>query len=259
MASGIYKSTMRRAHSGTPKSLTTSYATLPPGTTEKQRAPDPNINKQGSAQPLINHTMYVDRQVARHARSRSKRKQIRNLKIAVGLLIVGLIVATMGWIYAWAKLQKEQRQSVAIDTKLHKSQRLLEETQSSLKKREGELAAMLANRLPGLSTIEYNKLVDIDDQYVHNIAFSEAGVEEAKTLEYHAMLVNADTQMVLPRVKIFFFDELGLQVGTVELKKEDATGDVPLAEMEPGETRSYHSSIRIERGATPKYYIVHVE
>ena len=258
MARAIYKRTMHRTHARS-KDSDSGSTTPPPSIPENEDTAGSSNRKQNSAQPLIGHTMYVDRQVARHAKSRSRRKQIRNLKIAIGILIVGMIVLATGWTFTRVKFQEEQQRSAAINTKLHKSQRLLGETKARLKDHEQKLTELVEGRLPGLSTIEYNKLVDINDQYLLNLTFSESGVAESKSLEYHAMLVNTSTRMVLPKVKIFFFDDLGLQVGAVEVKKDHATSDILLAEMEPGETRSYHSPITIERDAVPKYYTVFVE
>jgi hypothetical protein len=260
MARGIYKRTMHRVS-----------ATDPEDTPADARSPDAAANEaaantrdqdDSSAPPLIGkRTQYVDRQVARRARARarSKRKQIRRLQVYVTLLILCVIFLSMGWILASTKLREHLANSATLDADLRKMELKLEEAEVRLEDRERDLLNLAKNRIPGLEKITYNKILDVNDKYFLNITFSEAGVGGETVLEYRAMLINSSAEMVLPRVKIFLFDEFGLQVGVSELRKDHATSDVALAELASEETRSYHSQFEVERNAIAKYYMVHVE
>jgi hypothetical protein len=156
-------------------------------------------------------------------------------------------------------LREEKLRSASAFADLQKSQRLVEEERSRLEEKENALASLLDERLPGLHRIEYNKLVDVNDKYVLNVTFAKSGVEDSKFVEYHALLVNNTQWMLLPQVEIFLFDDVGIQVGGTKLDHDQATNNAALPELEPGETRSYHSRIEVERDAVPKYYALFVE
>lgn len=255
MASGIYKPTMKR-----PSSAETAEQDSGNGSAAPSHGAGSGRNDDGTAQPFVGQrTLYVDRQVARRSRSRSKTKRIRQLKIMIGLLVMGLVLVIMGWILAWAKLQKAEERAVTLDVDLRRMELKMVEAQAAVEKRELEIRSLMEDRIPGLAEIVFNTPLDIKDEYVRNITFAEAGVGENKTLEYHAMLVNTSDQLVQPKVKIFVFNEFGVQVGMVRLEKGHATSAVTLEELEPGETRSYHAQINTEIDDTPVYYKVHIE
>lgn len=261
MASGIYKSTMRRPSPAEPAEKGPAKAAEqgPAKAAAGPGAGDPGSGDD-SAQPLIGkRTIYVDRQVARRARSRSKTKKILRLKMLIALLLLGLILVIMGWILAWAKLQEAEQRTAEVDAELRTMELKMEETRGGMEAREREMASLMDDRIPGLSEIIFNTLLDINDKYVLNITFSETGVGKEKALEYHAMLVNSGTRIVLPQVKIIVFNEFGLQVGKVTLAKGHATSPVALAELEPGETRSYHAQVNIELDSAPKYFLLDVK
>jgi hypothetical protein len=203
--------------------------------------------------------MYVDRQVARRGRSRSRSNQLRNYRLLSLLLGIIAVAAIMAWAVVLAKLDLAETRAHELDAELNRASRDLADLRAQLDERERDLVALVENRVPGMQALEYNKLLDIHQGYVLNISFAEAGVGETKQLEYHAMLRNDSTSIVEPKVTVYLFDEYGLEVGAATLEKDDATQDYALAELRPGETRSYHEPIAIKRGAAPAYYMVHVE
>lgn len=192
-------------------------------------------------------------------RSRSKTRQIRHLRIAVSALLVVLLVVAMSAILVTAKLNKVEAELLAVDSALRGTARELQAAQLMLEQREHELISLVENRLPGMHRLEFNKLLEIDRDYVVNISFSESGIGESKRIEYHAMLRNDSTGMILPRVTVFLFDEHGLQVGEERLDKMDATTDVLIEELRPGEARSYHETIGVKRGAVPVFFLIHID
>lgn len=255
MASGIYKRTMQRPSSANPAEEHSD---------NNAAAPSPGSGSGGSRDdtsqaPVGQRTLYVDRQVARRSRSRSKTKKISQLRMLIALLSVGLVFVIMGWILAWAKLQEADERATTAQADLRKMELTLVEARASAAKREQEMLSLVEKRIPDLTEIAYNALLDINDKYVLNVTFSKAGVGADKRIEYHAMLVNNSENILLPRVKIILFNEFGMQVGMVELAREHATSAVPLAELEPGETRSYHSQINMELDAAPKYFLLDIK
>jgi hypothetical protein len=213
-----------------------------------------------NAAPVIGkRTMYVDRQVKRRAHTRSRSRKIRRLQISVTVLVLALVAFAMAWTFNYAQVQKLDGQLLTLNAELRRTQTELESTRSRLKERESEIAALAQGRIPGLQPLVYNELLEIDQKYVVNLTFTESGVGEHKELEFHTMLMNSSDKMVLPKVKIFLFDEFGAQAGMVELRKSFATGTVLLAELQPGETRSYHATIGIDRDTTPKFFTLVVQ
>jgi hypothetical protein len=204
------------------------------------------------------HTSLGEREIARRARARSKTKKIFRLKLLSAALGLALIGVSLGWILTAAKLEMVESEKMVLQADLRRTESLLEKARDRLKQREAELANAIQNRIPGLSVLEFNKLIDLNDKYVLNVIFADSGVGKEAFIEYHITLKNGTPGVVLPDVKIYLFDEFGLQVGITTLKKEDATRDVALAELTPGESRSYNAKIELERDAAPKYYMIYV-
>jgi hypothetical protein len=202
---------------------------------------------------------YRDRQSSRHIASRSKTRKIRKLTALVALLLIALVTTSMGWILAWAKLELLESENLTLDVKLRQTSDQLQSFKARALERETALQAMVEKRIPGLLPLEYNKLFELNDKYVVSVTFTRSGVAESKAVEYHALLRNNSTNMIAPHVKIFLFDELGVQSGSAVIKKDDATGGVDIAELRPGETRSYNAKVQVDREAKPKFFLVQVD
>jgi hypothetical protein len=250
---------MHRASSGSaPKG--TDTPTTPKVSSDAVTAAGVAASKSAGAPPLIGkQTIFVERQVARRARARSKRKLIRRLKLLIGLLVLCLIGASMGWIVTSAKVDIVQDQKLTLDADLRRTEKALEEARVRLSQRESELVNLVENRIPGLQELVFNKLIDVNNRYLLNITFAQSGVDAENGIEYHAMLKNETAGVILPDVTIYLFDDFGLQAGITKLEKKDATRTADLAELAPGETRSYHATIEIDRDKPPKYYMIYVQ
>jgi len=249
---------MYRAGSGSASNL--SDTPVPKDSSVTNEAASPVEKKSVGAAPLIGkRTLFVDRQVARRARARSKRKIIRRLKLLIAVLILCLIGLSMGWIVTAAKVDIVQADKLALDGELRRAEKMLEETRARLKQRESELVNLVENRVPGLQELVFNKLIDVNNRYLLNITFAESGLDADKGIEYHAMLKNETAGVILPDVTIYLFDEFGLQVGITKLERRNATRTADLAELAPGETRSYHATIEVDRDKPAKYYMIYVQ
>lgn len=268
MSRGLYKTTMTRTteRSGETHRLPQKIDAAarrppedkpPPGPSE--RTP-PSERMPGPARPLIGQrTIYVDRQVARRVRSRSKGGKLRNYKLLAVVLTMAAVAALMAWLVVLTKLEIAQTRASELDAELRRAEREIDDLRSALVQRESDLAALVENRIPGMKPLEFNKLLDVMEDYVVNVSFAESGVDESKKLEYHAMLRNDTTGVIDPQVTIYLFDQYGLEVGAASLEKDDATQDYVLAELRPGETRSYHEPIEVKRSAVPVYFMVHID
>jgi hypothetical protein len=203
--------------------------------------------------------MYFDRQTSRHSASRSKTKKIHRLTALVALLAVTLVMVSMGWIMAWAKLKKVESDNLSLDVNLRQTGGQLESLKARLLEREAAVQAMVEKRIPGLSLLEYNKVIGLNDKYVQNIRFAEAGTSNSRAIEYHVIVKNDTSDLVSPKVKIFLFDQFGIETGFAKLKSPDRTDDGRSEELQPGETRSYTGRMDIKRQAVSKFFLVQVQ
>jgi cell division protein FtsL len=203
--------------------------------------------------------MYLDRQTSRHTASRSKTKKIRRLTALVTVLAVALVVVSMGWIMAWAKLKKVESDALSLDVNLRQTGGQLQSLKAQLLEREAAVQAMVEKRIPGLSLLEYNKVIDVKDKYVRNIRFAQSGTADAKAIEYHTILKNDTADLGSPKVKIFLFDQFGIETGFATLQPPDAADKAGSDELQPGETRSYTGKMDIQRQAVPKYFLIQVQ
>jgi len=123
---------------------------------------------------------------------------------------------------------------------------------------EAELRSLRTGRLPGLTPLELNSQVDVDQGYLHKLTFLESGVAENKQLEYHAILRNTSATPVVPRVKIVLFSKKGIQtaVAVIGDSELDAEGNAPT--LKPGETRSYTSVLKTDPDAEAAYFLAEV-
>jgi hypothetical protein len=258
MARGIYKRTMHRGHFG--KSEAADAEERPHGVATGETGAQALQQHENDARPLVgNRSLYVDRMVKRRSRGRSKTKQIRRLKTLVATLVLCLAFVAMGLVISWASVQRAEDRSVALEADLRNLSLELDDVRVRLEKRDKEILELVEHRTPDLKPLRYNESLQVNDRYLANVTFSESGVGEKKALEYHALLVNSDDKTVLPRATIFVFDEFGLQVGSAKLERAHATSALVSEDLLPGETRSYHSNIELERDAAAMFYMIYVE
>jgi hypothetical protein len=203
--------------------------------------------------------MYFDRQTSRHTASRSKTKKIRRLTALVAGLVVALVAVSMGWIMAWAKLKRVESDALSLNVNLRQTGGQLQSLKAQLLEREAAVQAMVEKRIPGLSLLEYNKVIDVKAKYVRNIRFAQSGTPDAEAIEYHAILKNDTADLASPKVKIFLFDQFGIETGFATLKTPDAADEASSDELQPGETRSYTGKMDVQRQAVPKYFLVQVQ
>jgi cell division protein FtsL len=243
-----------RASGQPPEAARSNRGDQAPTAVPRSYATDPRMRAANNGRG-----MYLDRQTSRHTASRSKTKKIRRLTALVAMLAVALVLVSMGWIMAWAKLKKVQSDALSLDVSLRQTGGQLQSLKAQLLEREAAVQAMVEKRIPGLSLLEYNKVIDVKDKYVRNIRFAEAGTADAKAIEYHALLKNDTADLASPKVKIFLFDQFGIETGFATLKTPDAADDGSSDELQPGETRSYTGKMDLQRQAVPKYFLVQVQ
>ena len=254
MASRIYARTMRQAVSDDTRRAG--------GDSSDGPAPHPRSGQsehRGTATTMSQRSTLIDRQVARRARSRSKTRRIHQLTLLVVVLVLALVGTVMGWIQAWTRGESLESEALQLDSQLRRAQVELETARAAVQEHEEAMLALVEERIPGLTEIQYNTLIEVNDRYLVNFTISEAGTDENRTLEYHALLKNETPNVVLPAITIYLFDEHGIQVGKSTVDRRHATSPADFAELAPGEARSYHATLAFERDKQPKFYLLHIE
>ncbi|HEB94963.1 MAG TPA: hypothetical protein ENI96_00865 [Sedimenticola thiotaurini] len=200
----------------------------------------------------------------KHRYSRSQRKIIRLLItswILGGLLFVVILV----WIITSMKLsslngdllleQARTREQAQQNRQLQASNKQLRATIDRL---EQEQAELVAGRIPRLRPLKFDVTIPIEQEYFRNINFTLTGTTHRRRYEYRVVMHNGGSANVEPDVTLFLFDELGIEVGKARLTSGGNDTEEEKNPLLPGETRSYSNEIRLDREATPKYFLVDV-
>jgi hypothetical protein len=148
------------------------------------------------------------------------------------------------------------------ETRLSVEQKQLEaelaEARERITELNNDLRILLANRIPGIDQLVFDRQIELNDQYVKNITFVQSGLDDEKTIEFSTVLHNGRTGPILPKVTISLFDENGLQTGIARLDKTQTITPADIPELQPGETRTYSAQIDLQRQTPSKYFVVEV-
>jgi hypothetical protein len=195
---------------------------------------------------------------SRSSNSRSVKK-IFKLKIIVAVLSVALMVTAFGWIAISMKLAGVEEQFQQFRISSHQEISDSENRVAEIERLKAEKEILVKGFIPGLSPLEFDSTIDVDDQYVRNIGFTLTGTSHVKNYEYRIVLHNDSLNVVAPSVTVILFDDRGIQVGTTVLSKIDATSKVEFNSLQPNETRSYTGRIGLNIQSEPKYFLIQVK
>tara|TARA_R110002110_G_scaffold205066_7_gene417295 strand:- start:453770 stop:454474 length:705 start_codon:yes stop_codon:yes gene_type:complete len=196
--------------------------------------------------------------------SRNQKKAFKYLMTALTLGIL-LVISLIGWMMTGYKLStvKSQYLSYQISTRqtINESQLLAEqvtELDNTVSTLRSDVAALVEQRIPNLTPLDFDVTVRTEQDYLKNISFTQTGTRTQKRYEYRAVLRNDNENDVRPSINILLFDGLGIQVGKATLSREHATSDADKVSLKPGEVRAYSSRVDLDRDATPEYFLVEV-
>jgi hypothetical protein len=140
---------------------------------------------------------------------------------------------------------------------LTQAQHTIEEIQPQLESTKQQIAELLEGKLPDIDTIEFDKVLNLDDGYIKNIVFTQLKKRNQTTYEYKIVLQNSSLSAIRPLVDILMFDEKGIQIGASEMGRTNDSYDSEKDKyLEVGETRSHSSEIKLIRPGEPKYYLI---
>jgi hypothetical protein len=193
------------------------------------------------------HTAASRRQ-ALHAARQSRRHSQRlllGIALAVSLLLL-LAVSVM----AGFEIDRLSAENGALARELFEARQKLERLEPELKKAREELAHLTRGRLPHLKELIPDTVIPVNTGYVKNIVFTVLRQNGQTRYEYRAVLENMSDSLLRPEVRVFVFDQRGVQVGSGDISDR--------AEMIPGESRSYSAIVERFMDEEPRYFYVWV-
>jgi hypothetical protein len=204
-----------------------------------------------------------DRDIARIVRrsSRTQKRYRRSVRVrALKFLLAAtvsaaLLVIALMWVYI-GNLRTENEEML---TQLDSTQHRVKSLQTMLARVTNERDALVKGRIPALTQLVFDRAIQIRRKYVRNIIFTVTGNQKEHTYEYRIVLSNGSLSVVDPQVKILLFDARGIQIGAASVEKVDATTKTDRIVLDPGETRSYSSSIPVDGKEHPKYFLLQIE
>jgi hypothetical protein len=119
-----------------------------------------------------------------------------------------------------------------------------------------ERDALVQGRIPHLLPLRFDEAIPIDTGYIRNVIFTLVKNGSNTVYEYRLVLSNDSLSIVSPKVEIFLFNELGIQIGNALVEPGDATTHIKRATLEPGEVRSYSAGIDMLREGKPVYFLI---
>jgi len=194
---------------------------------------------------------------SRHSRrSRSSYRcdaKIRRYKyLLAGISTLFLLIYLFTWFHIAAKSREYERTLL----ELRKQQNALQAVTTELATVRNELDTLVQERIPGLRPLKYDEVISVDDGFIRNITFTLARNGKKRNYEYRLVMHNDTLSVIRPDVQILLFNELGIQIGVTQVEYMDASGGAARSALDPGEVRSYTSSIDLLRDEEPHYFLI---
>lgn len=189
-----------------------------------------------------------------------QRRQTLIARLIATAAIVASVILSMLYIHARSQLATHNMETGTLASELSRARGELVQTKQLVAAQEIELGALLKQRIPGVTALEFEKLNDIDKGYVKKLMFSESGTGAERHLTYNAVIKNTEDHPITPAVNVLLFDRKGLQTGIARLTPAATTIPSRDEKIQPGETRSYSGLVeRIRDGDPHAYYLVEVK
>ncbi len=192
----------------------------------------------------------------RRRRSRSDHRceaKIRRYKhLLAGLSILFLLIYIFTWFHIRSLATGQAEATLALHKLEVKHQGVVKELETLRSERD----ALVQGRIPDLLPLRFDEAIPIDTGYIRNVIFTLVKNGSNTVYEYRVVLSNDGLSIVRPKVEIFLFNELGIQIGNALVEPGNATTHIERATLEPGEVRSYSAGIEMLREGKPVYFLI---
>jgi hypothetical protein len=197
--------------------------------------------------------------VRHRKRSRSRHRcqaKIRRYKYLVtGISIAFLLI----YIFTWFHISAESTRHDQSILKLRKLEASLQGVTVELDRVRSERDELVQGRIPNLAPLVFDEAIAIDDNNIRNVIFTLVKNGNNSIYEYRLVLNNNGLSVIRPKIEIFLFNDLGIQIGNAQVESINATTDIDRMTLEPGEVRSYSDMIKMLRQGVPRYFLIHAD
>ncbi len=199
------------------------------------------------------------RHLSAHTISRAKRsRQLWATRLIALAAIIAAVVLAIVLIRSHFRGETLDAEAGFLASEVNRVRHELEQARQLLAAQEVERNTLMKQRIPGLAVLAFDRIFDVDNQYVKKLSFSTAGPGDGQALACYAVLKNTSAAPISPYATILLFDRKGLQTGAAHLIRETASPPVEHDMLEPGETRTYSARIEPIRPDPPFYFLVEV-
>ena len=182
--------------------------------------------------------------------------KIRRYKYLVtGISIAFLLI----YIFTWFHISAESSTHEQSRLQLRKLETSLQGVTADLDRVRSERDELVQGRIPHLAPLVFDEAIALDKGYIRNVIFTLVKNGNKNIYEYRLVLSNNGLSVIRPKVDIFLFNELGIQIGNAQVEARNATTNIDRMTLEPGEVRSYSDMIKMLRQGEPAYFLIHVE
>ena len=201
-------------------------------------------------EPAVGHKLRRVRLSRSRYRSETKIRRYRFLLAGLSIVFALVYIFTL---FHFSGKSATYQQAI-IDLRKHEAS--LSSLTKELETVKSERDALVQDRIPNLLPLKYDEAITIGEDYVRNVIFTLVKNGKKKIYEYRLVLHNDSLAVVRPKVEIFLFNDIGIQIGVAQVTASNATTDVDRIELDPGEVRSYSATIDMIRDEEPSYFLL---
>ena len=188
---------------------------------------------------------------SRSHHGRARLTQILGVALTLSLVLNLLIAIALASYVRKASLLSGVSSSLRLQLTGITEQSELEKGQIQTLK--SEIQELTLNRLPGLIALNYDAVLQINNNYVKNIVFTRTGKKGTHLYEYKVVLENRDSALQ-PALKVLLFNRSGIQVGMSELSNKIEYGGI--TRLDQDEVRTHYAVVQLADKAEPEYFQV---
>jgi len=183
--------------------------------------------------------------------SRARLTQILGVALTISLAINLFIAIALASYVRKANLLSGASNSLRLQ--LTETTEQAEFKNAQIETLKSEIQELTLNRLPGLIALNYDTVLQINNDYVKNIVFTRTGKKGTHLYEYKVVLENHKSALQ-PALKVLLFNRSGIQVGISELSNKIEHGGI--TRLDQDEVRTHYAAVQLADKAEPEYFQV---
>jgi cell division protein FtsL len=178
----------------------------------------------------------------RHRRPRERHHWSERSKLLLGILVLALLANFIIALFFGIRMYLLNQEDADLRAELRTAQEEVDRLKPELEKSLAEIESLLKGQLPGLTKIEYDQVITLNEKYLRNIIFNKVSGKNLRGYEFRVVIRNETLGTIWPEFKVHFFDEHGLHLNSIRVgdEKEALMKVGPLG---PGEERSDSSAV----------------